>query len=82
MTEAVEARYREGLNNRWPSFFSTVKGAYWQNFQAAKASVLALRYWKEVAPRPVSTRRVEADRNHRGARVVWDDFAAFFTTRR
>ncbi|MHB9023204.1 MAG: hypothetical protein ACYC7E_03390 [Armatimonadota bacterium] len=82
MAGVVEQRYREGLQENWPTFLREKhKGAYWHNYQAAKYSVFVLRYWKAVPTKPIAARRVEADSNHRGGRVVWDTFAGFFTTR-
>lgn len=82
MADVCEQRYREGLQGKWPSFLQAQhKGAYWHNYHAGFYSVFALRYWKEVERQPVAGRRVEEDLNHRGGRVVWDNFAGFFTTR-
>jgi hypothetical protein len=84
LADAVEARYREGLEGKWPSFMAE-RGqggrAYNVNYHHAKMALWSLRDWRDIKSEPVPVRRVEADTSHRGGRVVWDNFAGFFTSR-
>ena len=75
-------RTAQQIAEQFPSFRQDAGPYAWYNYHWTTYACLALRYHRDVEPKPLLDRWVGPDENLRGIRSRWGNWTAFATSRR